>query len=263
MIIKKEFEKENYILLTKNYKNNKEKLSFICPLGHKHQISYDKWKQGQRCGICRKTGRKINNKKQCTKCFEIKDLNEFQKRNTKIGYNSICKKCSNKKQQKYRQTKKGKLVTQKYVNSEKRKQVQKRYEQTEKGKKKFKRYRQTEKGKSVQKKWLKTENGQKRILSNKISNMIRYSLNGVKNNNHWENLVDWTLEDLKENFEKKFQRGMSWKNHGQWHIDHIKPISSFNITDYNCSEFKECWSLDNLQPLWAKDNQKKGSKYEY
>lgn len=52
---------------------------------------------------------------------------------------------------------------------------------------------------------------------------------------------------------------MNWENHGKgkgkWHIDHIKPISSFNITSYKCNDFKQCWSLNNLRPLWSHENQ--------
>ena len=77
-------------------------------------------------------------------------------------------------------------------------------------------------------------------------------------------MVEYTLKDLKEHLESKFIDGMSWKNHGRfgWHIDHIRPIDSFNITDYDCNDFKECWSLNNLQPLWAKENLEKSNKYE-
>jgi len=54
---------------------------------------------------------------------------------------------------------------------------------------------------------------------------------------------------------------MTWESYGKWHIDHIKPIALF---DYHCAEdsaFKECWSLNNLQPLWALENIKKGDYY--
>ena len=50
--IKKEFEKEGYILLTDEYKNSRQKLNYICPKGHKHKISWDGWQQGQRCPTC-------------------------------------------------------------------------------------------------------------------------------------------------------------------------------------------------------------------
>jgi len=51
-VIKSEFEKENYKLITKIYKNNKQKLNYICPKGHRHSIRWDMWQQGQRCPVC-------------------------------------------------------------------------------------------------------------------------------------------------------------------------------------------------------------------
>ena len=56
----------------------------------------------------------------------------------------------------------------------------------------------------------------------------------------------------------------NWTNRG-WHVDHIKPISKFNFFNEdgteNIEQVKECFSLNNLQPLWAKDNLSKGNRY--
>ncbi len=54
----------------------------------------------------------------------------------------------------------------------------------------------------------------------------------------------------------------SWDNMDDWHIDHIRPVSSFNFTTTDCEDFKKCWALNNLQPLWAKDNMSKGDKWD-
>lgn len=53
---------------------------------------------------------------------------------------------------------------------------------------------------------------------------------------------------------------MSWDNYGYrgWHIDHIKPCASFDLTDPNQRE--QCFHFSNLQPMWAKDNLSKGAK---
>ena len=50
--IKKEFEKEGYILLTKIYKNSRQKLEYICPNGHRHRIKWNNWTSGYRCPEC-------------------------------------------------------------------------------------------------------------------------------------------------------------------------------------------------------------------
>lgn len=68
-----------------------------------------------------------------------------------------------------------------------------------------------------------------------------------------------TIADLLEHLESQFYTGMSWKNYGEWELDHIKPLSSFDLTDP--VQFKEAANFKNLQPLWKVDNQKKGAKY--
>jgi hypothetical protein len=97
-------------------------------------------------------------------------------------------------------------------------------------------------------------------LSDRMRNQILRSLRGNKNGNHWEDLVDYTLKDLMIHLESLFKDGMSWDNYGKWHIDHIKPVDSFNFTSYKDKEFKKCYALKNLQPLWAFDNISKGNK---
>lgn len=71
----------------------------------------------------------------------------------------------------------------------------------------------------------------------------------------------YTVQELMTHLEGKFSQGMNWRNYGKngWHIDHIRPCASFDLADPK--QFKDCWDLSNLQPLWAKDNLKKGSRY--
>ena len=100
-------------------------------------------------------------------------------------------------------------------------------------------------------------------LNQNISGGIRKSLksqNLRKSGRHWENIVGYASQDLKEHLEGLFQTGMTWNNYGEWHIDHIVPISFFVYTSINDVEFKYCWSLNNLQPLWAEDNIRKKDK---
>lgn len=95
-----------------------------------------------------------------------------------------------------------------------------------------------------------------------MSRAIRHSLKNGKKGKHWENTVGYTTEDLKEHLENKFIENMDWKKFlsGEIHIDHIKPISSFEYLSYEDEKFKICWSLSNLQPLWKIDNLKKSNK---
>ena len=67
-----------------------------------------------------------------------------------------------------------------------------------------------------------------------------------------------SIKDLKIHLEEQFQEGMNWNNHGSWHIDHRKPLASFDLTKRE--QLLAAVHFTNLQPLWAKDNLSKGSK---
>ena len=69
--------------------------------------------------------------------------------------------------------------------------------------------------------------------------------------------VGCTAEELKTRFESLFTEGMTWENYGEWHVDHIRPVSSFAP-----EEWEQINHYTNLQPLWAKDNLLKGDSWE-
>lgn len=78
----------------------------------------------------------------------------------------------------------------------------------------------------------------------------------------FSNLVGCNIEELRKYLESKFQKGMTWENHGLngWHIDHIIPCASFDLTDEY--QQKVCFHFTNLQPLWASENLQKNAKVE-
>lgn len=88
--------------------------------------------------------------------------------------------------------------------------------------------------------------------------MARYisRLNTVKSDSTI-NLLGCTMEEFKKHLESLFTEGMSWENRSEWDLDHVKPCASFDLT--NPDEQKECFNYKNIQPLWKKDNQQKGS----
>jgi len=80
----------------------------------------------------------------------------------------------------------------------------------------------------------------------------------IKKEGSFTKALGYSGAELVAHLERQFHKGMSWGNHGEWHIDHITPVSVLvrqGITDpavVNC--------LTNLRPIWAKDNLTKGAK---
>ena len=76
------------------------------------------------------------------------------------------------------------------------------------------------------------------------------------------NLIsDSTGETLSRIFlalKSQFSKYMNWKNYGKWHVDHIRPVDSFDLKKIN--QQLECFHYTNLQRLWAQENLRKGTK---
>lgn len=70
--------------------------------------------------------------------------------------------------------------------------------------------------------------------------------------------LGYTSAEFKLHIERQFLRGMSWKNRSEWHIDHIIPLSAFDLTSEESRRAAN--SLANLRPMWAKDNMSKSDK---
>lgn len=172
--------------------------------------------------------------KTCISCGVTKNAKEFNWQVKGKGYRqSMCRECHKKRSIKdYEQYK------------EKRKEsMQKWYQKN----KKYKRE--------------KRQSDINYRLANAIRAAIWRSLGGNSRSKKWENILGYTLEKLKCHLEAQFKDGMNWSNYGEWQIDHIKPLSSFDILSTEDNDFKKCWELDNLQPLWAEDNRRKWANY--
>jgi len=84
--------------------------------------------------------------------------------------------------------------------------------------------------------------------------------NNVEKNGHYFDILKYSPEELITHLEKQFKDGMTWDNYGEWHVDHIRPISIHNIIEIGDEEFMKCWSLSNLQPMWGEENIRKSNK---
>lgn len=101
----------------------------------------------------------------------------------------------------------------------------------------------------------------KRPLSARMREGVRQSLISGKDTS-WTKLVGYTADELRRHLERQFAKGMSWDNFGEWHIDHIVPIARFTFSSADDEQFKQCWAVTNLRPLWARANISKGARRE-
>lgn len=174
----------------------------------------------------------------CSKCKEQKSYLDFPKdKYTKDGLTSSCKKCRYAQsnlwgRKNYLKNKKTKLI--KNLN-----------------------YRKNNWNKIYAKRC---------EPSNKIANMIRSrTCNAITKQLTFKksstlNFLGCSILELMEYLESKFYNKMSWDNYGSyWHIDHIRPCASFDLT--KIEQQKQCFHFSNLQPLTKKENLSKGSKY--
>ncbi len=189
--------------------------------------------------------------KKCIKCFEIKDISLFYKKpRSSDGHHSYCKQCHNVLNKiysvKWRQTEKGKQYIRNKSRENRRLDKWILY-----GREYAKKYQASSVG-LVQRRIIdrrKRNNPAFRASSN-ISRALRLALLNNKAGRHWEDIVGYTLGDLKTHLEKQFTPNMTWNNYGlYWHIDHIIPRSYFTA-----KQIKSCWTLSNLRPLEAREN---------
>lgn len=200
--------------------------------------------------------------KTCLKCQERKDLLEFPKDpQNKDGFKNSCKSCVNKRNRKYYHNNKDSIL-------EKKKQ----YYMTRREDILLSKvlYREENREQIRQTNRLYYERNKENITARinndinlKLRKILRVRLNkalrGCYKTGSAVRDLGCSIEELKQHLENRFWPGMSWDNYGEWHIDHIVPLSSFDLEDRN--QFLEACHYTNLQPLWAKDNLVKGRKF--
>jgi hypothetical protein len=192
--------------------------------------------------------------RRCCTCETEKSGIEFSKNISDVmGIAKECKECKKKFDKIYRQNNKEKILTVKRNCYSKRKD---HYDQKskdwalanpEKRKKIFsdfwKRKRSTPNG-SVECRWT-------------FAIRTCFKRNGGKvASRNWKSSLGYTPKDLCDHLEGLFEPGMNWEKflNGEIHIDHIIPKSSFFYTSEEDLEFKECWALKNLKPIWNYNN---------
>ncbi len=179
-------------------------------------------------------------KKKCPQCeLELPLTNEFFHKDTRSssGFNSVCKKC---------RLYKSKLAA---SDSEAKKRKADYRKQTRDHIREYKRLWEQNRANT---------NPEYRIRKS-LRSRIRHAIKNGNKSAKTMNLIGCSLEYFVAYLESKFQDGMTLDNYGEWHIDHIRPCASFDLTDP--IQQKQCFHYTNLQPLWAKDNLSKGDRY--
>ena len=203
--------------------------------------------------------------KVCTKCYIEKEVICFHKwKYGPDGYKRECKECRKLESKAYynKNNEKIKFKVDEYrkTNPDKVREVKVRIYKRDKERILLvnKLYREINKEKRNKHNYLRKLNDPIFKLKHLMNSRIRVFLksNNITKKNKTFQIVGCTPLELKSYIEKMFKNGMTWENHGKWHIDHIIPLSSGKTED----EIIKLCHHTNLQPLWAIDNMKKGSK---
>lgn len=204
-------------------------------------------------------------KKQCSKCNKKHNIENFHNQKASAdGKSSYCKNCHKKYCTKWKLKNKKKIQQQQKQYKIKNKEILNQYnkqwikENPDKILAIRRKHREKYKDKINKQRRKKRKENINFRLRTIISNRIRMALSRGSKNSTAYDLTGCSWEHLKLYLENRFTVGMSWDNFGEWHIDHIKPCCSFDLTD--TQQQKLCFHYTNLQPLWAIDNLKKSGK---
>jgi len=194
------------------------------------------------------TSKKI---KKCPVCGEAKVWSDYYKCSSDpSGLGPACKLCTNKKVKLWESENKSRVLGYKVAWAKENRglvrETQRRWIQNnpEKVSMYWKSYREDN-----------------RLLLN-LRQRIKTYLFERGTNEATRELLGCSDDHFRAHMESQFKEGMSWDNYGKdgWHIDHIRPCASFDLTDME--QVKQCFHYTNLQPLWAFDNISKGSSYK-
>ncbi len=217
--------------------------------------------------------------KKCRICDEMKEIVEFhKKKDTPDGVRNECKECVKIIQKKYKEEpgfkEKQKDYTKNYYDNKKTKLLEhkKEYyknnrEEILKQKSEYRKLPENRERTNNYNSNYRVEHKDKfykyrRIHPHIIAwRTILYSTLsrlGTHKQGHTIDMLGYTAIELKHHIENQFQPCMTWKNYGEWHIDHIKGVINFESD----TDVKIVCALDNLRPLWATTREIDGIIYE-
>jgi len=260
--------------------------------------AYATVQRNRKLGITPKEKPIINGKKECTKCNQMVEIKYFWKDsrlNTQGNLIARCISCKTSENKNWRDNNKEELISYRVLKWKNMSQLErladakksKNWRDNTEGGKKFKK-RTSEQSKvsyyemkndpvahklhlekqRIYENKQRKNNPQFRFKQN-LSRRIRGAITKLKTKKNISTLELTginNIQSLMHYIAKQFKcdlkgKPMTWDNYGEWHIDHIKPCISFDLT---CPiQQKKCFHYTNLQPLWAIDNLKKHAKLNY
>ena len=203
--------------------------------------------------------------KTCTRCKAEKEFTEFNKDKTRHdGLFPQCIECKkNNYKENYLKTRDDKIKkAREWVlnNKEKRKEYRKVYniKNKESNNKSCREWYSVNKQKVNEYYKKRKENDPLFKLRCNIATLIRFYIKkqGYSKKSKTLKILGCTIEEFKVHLENKFVDGMTWDNHGEWHLDHIYPVSLAKDEE----ELIRLNHYTNFQPLWALDNIRKSNK---
>lgn len=228
--------------------------------------------------------------KKCSTCDVVKPISEFNKdKKNRDGFSGKCRACCAEYSRIYRAENAERITEQKRLKrlenleAERERGRIRRLENLEREKARCAAWYKENKQRHMDgvKDWVARNPERRRKISNahkerkrstpqgrlesNISRGVHRGLKpGAKANTPTFKILPYTPDELRAHLESLFLPGMTWENYGRsgWHVDHIRPLASFNYETPDDPEFKEAWALSNLQPLWWLDNISKGSKWD-
>jgi len=191
-------------------------------------------------------------KRTCKVCLRVLNHTCFY-RKIGGGLNNKCKTCFKKSTKEYRDNNKEKVKEyhKTYALNNKDKIAVYKKEHYKENKERIEIYRNN---------WrtIKSKNDSLFKLTNSIRTRIKQSFrrNGFTKNSKTFEILGCTFDEFKAHLERQFTKGMNWDNLGEWHLDHIYPVSLSKDDE----ELIKLNHYTNFQPLWAIDNMIKGNK---
>lgn len=206
----------------------------------------------------------------CSGCKIDKDKSEYSKNTSPIGIQSTCKECQSMLYKKNKN-----IIREKYVEEmkdpkkrEKKRSInkisrRKNREQQNSHKKEYEQREYVKKRRRDAHQY-KKQNNIVYVIKRRLRWRVRDAVKRINGKGYKYKsslvLLGCDMDYFKFYLENKFTEGMGWNNISEWHIDHIRPCSSFDLT--KLSEQIKCFHYSNLQPLWEVDNLIKGISYE-